>query len=71
MEKLTEIIEIYTEFDKIKGSSRFKEDLGLSSFDIMCIITDIEVYIGVKLIPSKFKEYNTVAELAEFIEKLK
>ena len=60
MEKLIELIENYVEVDEITQSSSFRNDLGMSSFDTMCLITDIEVELGVKLKPTDFINYKTV-----------
>ncbi len=71
MEKFIELIENYIEVDEITASSSFKADLGLSSFDIMCLVTDIEVYLGVKLKPTDFVIYKTVGELFNYIDSLR
>ena len=70
MEKLIEIIENYSECDDINGETKFKEDLGLSSFDTVCMIEDIESELGVKLTPKDFTMYKSVKEMAEYIESL-
>lgn len=67
MEKLIELIENYVEVDEITAQSAFKADLGMSSFDTMCLITDIEVAFRVKLKPTDFIAHKTVGEMAEFI----
>ncbi len=70
MEKLIELVENYVEADDISASSSFKGDLGMSSFDTMCLITDIEVEIGVKLKPTDFVAHKTVGEMADYIASL-
>lgn len=71
MEKLIELIENYVEVDEITQASSFRNDLGMSSFDTMCLITDIEVELGVKLKPTDFINYKTVGEMSAYIESLK
>ncbi|MBQ8029717.1 MAG: acyl carrier protein [Clostridia bacterium] len=71
MEKLVEILENYVEVDEITAESTFKFDLGLSSFDTMCIITDIKGAIGVELKPTDFVKNKTVGEMAQYIASLK
>lgn len=71
MEKLISLIENYVEADEITAESTFKNDLGLSSFDTMCLITDIQVETGVKLKPTDFVIYKTVGEMAVYIESIK
>ena len=69
-EKLTQILENYVEADEIKSEDNFKSDLGLSSFDTMCLITDVEVALGVKLKPTDFVAYKTVGEMVDYIATL-
>lgn len=71
MEKLISLIENYVEADEITSKSTFKNDLGLSSFDTMCLITDIQMETGVKLKPTDFVVYKTVGEMAVYIESVK
>lgn len=71
MEKLIEILENYTEADEITADSLFKTDLGLSSFDIVCIIEDIASETGVKIEPKAFVKRKTVGEMADYIASLK
>lgn len=71
MEKLIALLENYIEADDITSESTFKADLGLSSFDTMCLITDIEVELGVKLKPTDFVANKTVGEMTAYIESLK
>lgn len=71
MEKLIELIGNYVEADEITSASSFKSDLGLSSFDTMCLITDIEVAMNVKLKPTDFVANKTVGEMAAYIETIK
>lgn len=58
------------EADEIKSEDNFKSDLGLSSFDTMCLITDVEVALGVKLKPTDFVIYKTVGEMVDYIATL-
>lgn len=71
MNRLIEIIENYVENDEITDSSSFKSNLNLSSLDIMCIIIDVEVYLGVRLKPTDFIAHKTVGEMFDFIKTLK
>ncbi len=70
MEKLISLIENYVEADEISAQSSFRTDLGMSSFDTMCLITDIDVELGVKLKPTDFVANKTVGEMAAYIASL-
>lgn len=69
-EQLVEIIENYVEVDEIKSEDNFKLDLGMSSFDTMCLITDINTELGIELKASDFIKYKTVGEMAAYIAAL-
>lgn len=68
MEKLISVIENYVEIDgEITADMSFKKDLGLSSFDTVCMIDEIKETMGVTLDPTDFVKYKTVGEMAEYI----
>ena len=71
MEELIEIIENYIEADEINADTRFKRDLGVSSFDVVCISSEIGEKLGVNVEPADFKKYKTVGAMAEYIDSLK
>ncbi len=71
MEKLIGVIENYVELDgEITADMSFKKDLGLSSFDTVCMIDEIKETLGVTLSPTDFVKYKTVGEMAEYIATL-
>ena len=55
------------EADEIKAEDRFKSDLGMSSFDTMCMIGDIKTALGVELKAADFIKNKSVGEMAEYI----
>ena len=69
-EQLIGILENYVEVDEIKASDSFKLDLGMSSFDTMCMVSEIESTLGVKLTAADFIKHKTVGEMANYIETL-
>ncbi len=71
MQELVTIIENYVEADEITADTGFKKDLGLSSFDTVCMIDEIKTELGVKLEPADFVKYKTVGEMAAYIESRK
>lgn len=70
MEELIKVLENYTE-EEITAASGFKTDLALSSFDIACIIDEIEETMGVRIEIKDFVNNKTVGEMAEYIVSLK
>ena len=58
------------EADEIKSEDSFKFDLGMSSFDTMCMVNDIKSEFGVELKANDFVNNKTVGEMAKHIETL-
>ena len=58
------------EADEIKSEDSFKLDLGMSSFDTMCMVAEIESTMGVKLTAADFIKHKTVDEMAKYIATL-
>ncbi len=55
------------EIDEIKAEDNFKLDLGMSSFDIVCVMSDIKTEFGVELVAADFVANKTVGAMAERI----
>ena len=58
------------EVDEIKAEDNFKLDLGMSSFDSMCMVNDIKSEFGVELKAVDFVNNKTVGEMADYIESI-
>lgn len=58
------------EADEIKAEDSFKLDLGMSSFDTMCMVAEIESALKVKLTAADFIKHKTVGEMAKHIASL-
>ena len=43
----------------------------MSSFDTMCLVTDVKSVFGVSLKAADFVDYKTVGEMAEYIASVK
>ena len=69
-EKFIQIIENYVEIDEIKSEDNFKLDLGMSSFDTMCLVGDIKTTFDVELKAVDFLNNKTVGEMAAYIESV-
>ena len=70
LEQLIELIENYVEIDEIKAEDNFRLDLGMSSFDTMCLVNDIQDTFGVELQAVDFVNYKTVGEMAEYLDTI-
>lgn len=58
------------EVDEIKSENNFKLDLGMSSFDTMCLANDIEDTFGVSLKAADFVNNKTVGDMASYLNKV-
>ena len=68
LEKLIDILENYVEADEIKTEDNFKLDLGMSSFDTVCLAEDIKTAFGVTLTAADFIKHKTVGAMAEHLQ---
>lgn len=67
MDQLIAIIENYVEADEINAASTFTKDLGMSSFDIVCLVADINNAFATSITPQDFIKYKTVGEMCSYI----
>ena len=67
LERFIRIIENYVEADEIKAEDNFKLDLGMSSFDIVCVMSDVKEEFGVTLTAADFIKNKTVGEMVKRI----
>lgn len=72
LEKLKEIIVNYVEVnpDEITTESRFIEDIGLNSYDFMCMLGDIEEEFGIAVDEAEIVNLRTVGEAIAYFETL-
>ena len=70
LNKVIDIILNYVEpDDEITDKTSIKGDLGMSSFDIVCLSGELYEVFGVELSPEDFRECDTVGLLTEIIEE--
>ena len=68
LEKFIGILENYVEVDEIKAEDNFKLDLGMSSFDMVCVMSDVKTEFGTELRAADFVANKTVGDMARYIE---
>ncbi|MDE5771590.1 MAG: acyl carrier protein [Ruminococcus sp.] len=73
LEKMKEIILNYVEVnpDDITAESRFIEDLGLNSYDFMCMLGDLETELDIAVDEAEVVKIQTVGDAISYIETLK
>ncbi len=71
LEELKEIVYDYLGDDSIEitEESRFIEDIGLSSLDLVSIVGDVEDTFGVEIADSDAPHLRTVGELMQYLKE--
>ncbi|MDE6781444.1 MAG: acyl carrier protein [Ruminococcus sp.] len=72
LEKIKELIVNYVEVnpDDITLESRFIDDLGLNSYDFMCMLGDIEDAFAIAVDEAEIVNIRTVGEAIAYFETL-
>ena len=73
LENFKEIICNYVDVDadSITEESRFIEDLGMNSYDFMCLIGELEESMDIQVEEDAVVNLSTVGEAIKYIESLK
>ncbi|MCD7744080.1 MAG: phosphopantetheine-binding protein [Lachnospiraceae bacterium] len=71
-EKLVEIIRNYVDVEpeSIRPESRFIEDLGLTSFDFMSMLGELEEDLDIEVDAKSAAEIRTVQDAVNYLETL-
>lgn len=70
LEKIQELAAAYTT-QEIKPSTVLRSDLGLSSFDLVSLLAEVEETFDVKIEDEDIMSIFTVQDLIDYIEKKK
>lgn len=72
LEKMKEIIGNYVEVapEEITENARFIEDLGLNSYDFMCMLGDLETEFDVTVDENEVVDLETVGQAIAYLEQL-
>lgn len=68
-EKVCEIIGKYTEVKNITPDSVLTADLGLTSFDVVSIVTDFEEEFNVEIPDSDITGFVTISDIMDYIQE--
>lgn len=69
-EKVKKILMQYTEVTDINETSVLQADLGLSSFDVVEIVTDFEEVFQIEIPDRILPKFISVGDIVEYLEKL-
>lgn len=67
-EKVKEILSRYTETQDIEKESMLESDLGLSSFDVMSVVTDFEDEFHIEISDRDISRFACVNDILEYLE---
>lgn len=62
IEKFKEVLMNYVETEEIKDTDDFRNDLGLASFDTVCLVTELKKEFGTECTPSDFVRNRNVSD---------
>jgi acyl carrier protein len=70
-EKVTAFLveELEIEEDKISGSARLKEDMGIDSLEVVDVVVLVEDEFGYKMKPEDFRTLITLDDFCQFIQQ--
>ena len=75
IEKINETVkkflveELEIDEDKINGSARLKEDLGIDSLEVVDVVVLVEDQFGYKMKPEDFRTLITLDDFCQFIQQ--
>lgn len=75
IEKINEIVknflveDLEIEEEKIGGSARLKEDLGIDSLEVVDVVVLVEDQFGYKMKPEDFRTLITLDDFCQFIQQ--
>ncbi len=75
IEKINEIVknflveDLEIEEEKIEGSARLKEDLGIDSLEVVDVVVLVEDQFGYKMKPEDFRTLITLDDFCQFIQE--
>lgn len=67
-EKVKKILSKYTETLDIEKESMLESDLGLSSFDVMSVVTDFEDEFHIEISDRDISRFLTVKDISDYLE---
>lgn len=68
LNKIELILSRYTDYKEIKESSMLEADLGLSSFDVVSIITEFEDEFHIEIPDRDIGKFVSVKDIIEYLE---
>ncbi len=71
LERVINLLAAMTESkDEVTADSELIDDLGISSMDILFLITSLEEEFKIKIPVNAIRKMNTIADVAEIVDEL-
>ncbi len=69
LEQVKKILSKYTDAPNIESQSTLEADLGLSSFDVVEIVTEFEEEFGIEISDQDIGKFVCVGDILEYVER--
>lgn len=69
LEKVKRILLRYTEYIEITEESQLTADLGMSSFDLVSVVTEFEDEFGIEIADRDIRKFNCVGDIVEYLKE--
>ena len=67
LEKVQRLLSKYTQ-EEISENSNLTKDLGLSSFDVVSIVTDFEDEFDIEILDRDIRKFVTVSDIIAYVQ---
>lgn len=67
LEKVQRLLAKYTQ-EEISENSNLTKDLGLSSFDVVSIVTDFEDEFDIEILDRDIRKFVTVSDIIAYVQ---
>lgn len=69
LEKVKRILLRYTEYIEITEESQLAADLGMSSFDLVSVVTEFEDEFGIEIADRDIRKFICVGDIVEYLKE--
>lgn len=68
--KIVSLLSTHTSFpqEKMEPCSELVLDLGLNSYDVVCIVTEFEDTFGISIPDKDLRSFKTIENITEYVE---
>lgn len=70
LQRIIALFRTMTDAEEITESSELIEDLGVSSMDVLFLVSNLEEEFGIKISERHIRRMTTIADVAQVVEEL-